>query len=157
MAYKAIPTNYGGFEMRSRTEARFAQACDTVGIRWDYEPLSFAGRDSSYTPDFKLWVEGSKDSVTVYAEVKPTTELAREWLSNPARMQCVWRNAVKDDDKTAMLLAFYLDDSDRWSYWRKSNNDATTRIYSVSVISERVYALMRLPSPYSTPYSSGRY
>lgn len=72
MSIQPIETFYNGIMFRSRLEARWAVAFDTLGIRWQYEPERFAmgGVDKTYLPDFflpqtKTWVEvkGSLDMV----------------------------------------------------------------------------------------------
>lgn len=60
-AIKAIPTTYNGVRFRSRLEAKWAAFMDTVGWRWDYEPIDLNG----YIPDFILT---RRD---IIAEVKP--------------------------------------------------------------------------------------
>jgi|GEM_PF-2908496 len=57
-----IPTLYQGQQFRSRLEARWASFFDTLGWRWEYEPLDLAG----YIPDFVL-----KFEKPMLVEVKP--------------------------------------------------------------------------------------
>lgn len=59
---KAIPTNYGGRQYRSRLEARWAAFFDLLGWKTEYEPLDFNG----WIPDFVI-----TEAETVYVEVKP--------------------------------------------------------------------------------------
>jgi len=51
---EAIPTPYGGYVFRSRSEARWAVFFDTLGIEYEYEPRSFdLGPPCGwYLPDF---------------------------------------------------------------------------------------------------------
>lgn len=65
---RAIPTEYGGCNFRSRLEARWAAFFDIVGWSWDYEPIDFNG----WCPDFSL--QGHHG--LIYVEVKPA-----EWLN----------------------------------------------------------------------------
>jgi endogenous inhibitor of DNA gyrase (YacG/DUF329 family) len=53
---------YNGFKFRSKGEARYAEWCDVVGIKWLYEPQVFNLSNCSYIPDFYLpklnkWIE----------------------------------------------------------------------------------------------------
>lgn len=61
-AIKAIPTQYGGVQFRSRLEAKWASMFDRAGWRWSYEPEDFDG----YIPDFALWFR-----TPILVEVKP--------------------------------------------------------------------------------------
>jgi len=69
---KARPTVYRGIAMRSRLEAHFAAALDSVADRdeWSYEPRAYADATGQYLPDFELC-----DS-RFFIEVKPTREHA---------------------------------------------------------------------------------
>lgn len=58
-----IPTEYKGYLLRSRLEAKWAHFFDLLGWRWVYEPTDFDG----WIPDFALL--GAKQ--TTYVEVKP--------------------------------------------------------------------------------------
>lgn len=63
----AIPTNYRGYSMRSRLEARWAVFLDALRVRWIYEHQGFdLGSLGWYLPDFYLpeW--------RIYLEIKPT-------------------------------------------------------------------------------------
>lgn len=62
---KAIPTNYGGVNFRSRLEAKWAAFFDIIGVHWEYEPFDLEG----WAPDFLL----RKDGYSAVAEVKPVT------------------------------------------------------------------------------------
>lgn len=62
---KSIETYYKGYLCRSRTEARWMVAFDTVDIQYEYEPEGFdLGKIGKYLPDFYL------PQVDMYAEVK---------------------------------------------------------------------------------------
>jgi len=64
---KAIETNYKGYRMRSRLEARWATFFDALGVPWRYEVEGYEKRFEGekvirYLPDFylpesKTWVE----------------------------------------------------------------------------------------------------
>lgn len=72
--YKAIPTEYNGYEFRSRLEARWAVFFDAAGIRYEYEAEGFESPYGSkenpirYLPDF--WFP----DFDVHGEVKPCDE-----------------------------------------------------------------------------------
>lgn len=52
---KAIETRYGGYNFRSRTEARWAVFFKTMGIQFTYEPEGLILPDGTwYLPDFYL-------------------------------------------------------------------------------------------------------
>ena len=66
MKIQAIETKYKGYRFRSRLEARWAVAFDTLGVEWRYEPEGFQLPSGKwYLPDFrvttksgnKAWVE----------------------------------------------------------------------------------------------------
>ena len=62
---KSIETYYKGYLCRSRTEARWMVAFDTVDIQYEYEPEGFDLHNvGKYLPDFYL------PQVDMYAEVK---------------------------------------------------------------------------------------
>lgn len=63
----AIETQYMGYRMRSRLEARWGVFFDYLGIEWEYEKEGFdLGDDGYYLPDFWLPVQH------VWVEIKPT-------------------------------------------------------------------------------------
>lgn len=73
LSFRAITTQYKGYNFRSRLEARWAVFFDHLGIRWEYEPEGFElGNGLRYLPDFwlpdtGLWVEvkpGAPDAPT---------------------------------------------------------------------------------------------
>jgi hypothetical protein len=64
---KAIATQYAGYRMRSRLEARWAVFFDRLGIRWEYEPEGYWLSGRPYLPDFKLMLPGDR---IVFVEVK---------------------------------------------------------------------------------------
>lgn len=52
---EAIRTKYNGVIFRSRLEAQWAVFWDELGVKWEYEPLTFKFPDGKqYTPDF--WI-----------------------------------------------------------------------------------------------------
>lgn len=100
----ARPTTYKGIQMRSRLEARFAQALDEASATWAYEPQAFADETGQYLPDFQ--VTGIVGAPAIYIEVKPTQEAAeaawpqllRIWSSDPAaELWTVWTEDLPDD------------------------------------------------------------
>ena len=60
---RAIPTVFCGTRLKSRLEASLAFLLAVLGMRWEYEPISFTfDNGQSYLPDFlvrarRLWVE----------------------------------------------------------------------------------------------------
>lgn len=66
-----IETRYRSYRFRSRLEARWAVAFDSMGVTWSYEPEGFvlpSGRP--YLPDFRLVIVG----MPFWVEVKPKGE-----------------------------------------------------------------------------------
>lgn len=62
MKIQPLPTPYGGFVFRSRTEARWAVFLDELGVKWDYEREAYDCSGQNYLPDFWLphlsaWLE----------------------------------------------------------------------------------------------------
>lgn len=51
---KAVRTIYGGVEYDSGLEAKYAEAFDALGIRFDVKPKRFNGNGFQYRPDFYL-------------------------------------------------------------------------------------------------------
>lgn len=63
---KAIETRYKGYRFRSRLEARWAVAFDSLGIKWEYELEGYDLDEAGwYLPDFWL------PEAFCWAEVKP--------------------------------------------------------------------------------------
>ena len=60
---RGIPTNFQGIRFRSRLEATWARFFDSLGWKWEYEPVDFNG----WIPDFGLYGKNQK----IYVEVKP--------------------------------------------------------------------------------------
>ena len=57
MAYERKQIRYNGASFKSKLEAHVAEAFDKLGLRWEYEPVTFCGsayRSAQYTPDFYL-------------------------------------------------------------------------------------------------------
>lgn len=59
---RSIPTEYRGITFRSKLEADWARAFDTIGLEWQYEPVGKYFGDVFYLVDFFLpksrqWVE----------------------------------------------------------------------------------------------------
>jgi hypothetical protein len=63
---RAIETEYRGYKMRSRLEARWATFFDALDIPWEYEPEGYEDGATRYLPDF--WMP----TLGCFAEVKPT-------------------------------------------------------------------------------------
>lgn len=54
--------NYSGINFRSKGEIKYAEWCDVIGLKWEYEPSIFKLSTSKYIPDFYLpdidkWIE----------------------------------------------------------------------------------------------------
>lgn len=58
---------YGGYEMRSHSETRWAAIMDVMGVSWVYEPRTVITRHGGYMPDFFL------PAVGAFVEVKGPT------------------------------------------------------------------------------------
>lgn len=57
MAYERKQIRYNGTGFKSKLEAHVAEAFGNLGLRWEYEPVTFCGsayRAAQYTPDFYL-------------------------------------------------------------------------------------------------------
>lgn len=66
---KAIETEYKGYLMRSRLEARWAVFLDALGIEWLYEDEGYVLKNGEwYLPDFYL---PTFDNCGTFVEVKP--------------------------------------------------------------------------------------
>ena len=50
----AIPTVYGGVQLKSRMESKVALLLDKLGWSWEYEPFSVMLDGINYTPDFYI-------------------------------------------------------------------------------------------------------
>jgi len=72
---KAIETEYKGHAFRSRLEARWATALDSLGIEYWYEPEGYDLDGVWYLPDFWL----PKLQGGIYAEVKPGSPTDAEY------------------------------------------------------------------------------
>ncbi len=58
---------YGGYEMRSHSETRWAAMMDAMSVSWIYEPRTVVTRHGGYMPDFFL------PAVGAFVEVKGPT------------------------------------------------------------------------------------
>ena len=77
---EATPTRYKGVRFRSRLEAQWAVFWDELGVKWEYEPLTFLLSDGKqYTPDF--WIV----DLALWVEIKPNAQIAHE---EDARGKC---------------------------------------------------------------------
>lgn len=98
----ARPTTYNGIEMRSRTEAGFAQWLDNVGANWWYEPQAFGSSGGQWLPDFvvdKVVPAFHYDEYywRAYVEVKGTLDMVDEHICR--RMQSA------ADERRLLLIA----------------------------------------------------
>jgi len=67
MEHSAIPTKYRGIQFRSRLEAKWACVFDSLGWKWEYEPIDLNG----WIPDFIIEIKHLHKQVL--AEIKPIT------------------------------------------------------------------------------------
>lgn len=65
----SIPTEYNGQLFRSKLEASWAIAFDTLGVRWEYEPRGHYFGRQFYLPDF--WLPASRQYLEVKGDFKP--------------------------------------------------------------------------------------
>jgi hypothetical protein len=69
---QAIETQYRGYRMRSRLEARWAVFFDSLGIQWRYESEGFNVNGRPYLPDFFLsYGPGGQPGWGFWVEIKP--------------------------------------------------------------------------------------
>lgn len=71
---------YNGTKFRSKGEVKYAEWCDVIGLRWEYEPSIFKLSDCCYIPDFYLldynkWVE-------IKSDVNDKEYKTREFMTN---------------------------------------------------------------------------
>jgi hypothetical protein len=78
-SHNAIETVYSGYRFRSRLEARWAVAFDSIGHSWWYEHEGFELPSGRYLPDFYL------PGLQAWAEVKPV-DLTKEELVKCAEL-----------------------------------------------------------------------
>ncbi len=97
----ARPTIYNGVQMRSRLEAAWAEQFDTLGIRWEYEPVCVATKKGQYLPDFRLELP-HQTADPIYFEVKGSYWRDPQWWGagtdeDPSRMSEEWDDAVRTE------------------------------------------------------------
>jgi hypothetical protein len=82
---EATPTKYKGVRFRSRLEAQWAVFWDELGVKWEYEPLTFKFLDGKqYTPDF--WIV----DLALWVEIKPNAKIAREEEAKSKCSRLAW-------------------------------------------------------------------
>jgi hypothetical protein len=103
------PFTFHGVEYRSKLEASWAALFETLGLFYEYEPVTFVRPDGQrYTPDFRL---GLPDGRCDWYEVKPglgfsmRAEKERWWLCELSRRPDVRRAAILPGAATATLKA----------------------------------------------------
>ncbi len=74
----AIPTTYRHVRFRSRLEARWAAFFDLIELRWEYEPIDYAG----WIPDFRVH---PREGRPVLVEIKPIIAPARDVIEKMER------------------------------------------------------------------------
>jgi hypothetical protein len=107
----ARPTIYNGIPMRSRLEARVAAYLDALGLRWQYEPSAYGGRDGQYLPDFVITPTSSADEPPVFLEVKGPQPTPDEEQTLLRRMM-----VIRSSEANA-TLAFMSADMLEAGYW----------------------------------------
>lgn len=87
---------YRGIQMRSRLEAEYAAELDRciptpslTMVRWDYEPMCFAGVGGQYLPDFRVDFRSTHGPHRVYIEVKPIVD---DPVPLMRRMEIIWES-----------------------------------------------------------------
>ena len=120
---EARRTRYNGVTFRSKLEAQWAVFWDELGVKWQYEPLTFKLPDGKqYTPDF--WIV----DLALWVEIKPNAKIAHE---EEAELKC-----LQLAGKTGDLV--YLDQggfawpiSEDWHYSKSVVPQEAAEIYSV--------------------------
>ena len=110
---KAIPTQYGGVNFRSRLEARWASFFDQCGFQWEYEPFDLDG----WIPDFHI--SGKTGSLLV--EVKPidkfdcavATKIETAACSNYEILLVGFKINLDPDDADFLQIGWFGEDT-RW-------------------------------------------
>lgn len=85
MSIAPIETRYKGYRFRSRLEARWAVAFDTMGWKWRYEAEGYDIDGTRYLPDFFV------DSLNTIVEIKPLIDPPRVYMAG-AMPHTGWRN-----------------------------------------------------------------
>lgn len=106
-----IETLFRGYRFRSRTEARWAVAFDTLGWHWTYETEGYRGPAGLYLPDFAI---ETSDGEKCWWEIKP----ARRERSTRQLVDLRWVELVRGTDR-ALVVAFGLPapGEARWDVW----------------------------------------
>lgn len=123
---RALPTEYEGYQFRSRTEARWAVFFDRADIKWDYEREGFEFGGERYLPDF--WLPDLERWLEVKG-VAPTQDEQRkaQWLADGTGFdvllafgepRCPTGSYGRDDD-SMWILGTDLWDSAYW--WCQCN------------------------------------
>lgn len=78
--FKARPTIYKGFQMRSRLEAGFAGWLDRMHLKWEYEPYAVGDEHGQYLPDFLVQnvFEMDGETAPAHIEIKPSLDVV-DW------------------------------------------------------------------------------
>lgn len=87
---KPIETTYKGYRFRSRLEARWAVAFDSLGWDWQYEVEGYELRGGRYLPDFSIRLA---DGTKRWWEIKPERERARR-TSTRSVIELRWLDLV---------------------------------------------------------------
>ena len=89
---RPIETAYGGFQFRSRLEARWAVFFDALDLKYLYEPQGFEVDGRRYLPDFCLLL-----GPMLWAEVKPAYDADPDGVKR-------WRSFVEARGEHGVLL-----------------------------------------------------
>ena len=131
---KPIETEYKGYRFRSRLEARWAIALDTMGLKWHYEHEGFAIDGLGwYLPDF--WLPDLK----CWAEVKPGAFTKEEF----AKAAALPGGCLLLDGMPETRRGYYYTGIDGASYadYLKGNNFGRV-LLSTSAIKHRLWFLL---------------
>jgi len=110
---QAIETEYHGYRMRSRLEARWAAFFDRCQWSWHYEPLEHG----TWIPDFAIGWEPTFCEVKPFFRDEDWTDMIRQIdaaLTPPYRVVCLGAGPRwQTDDSDIFALGWLLE---RWDY-----------------------------------------
>jgi len=146
---RPIDTTYKGYRFRSRLEARWAVALDTLGVEWEYEKEGYdLGVDGWYLPDF--WISAvpeiaddaddppfySLPPANIWAEVKPRVGPGQNGridpLKKPKRLSYLTRTpvlilaGVPIPDLGYPILSYQYGELECYRYFRLSKKAASS-------------------------------
>ena len=120
---KARETRYNRVNFRSRLEAQWAVFWDELGVKWEYEPLTFKFSDGKqYIPDF--WIV----DLALWVEIKPNAKIAHE---EKAELKCFQLAGETRDLVYLDQGGFAWPISEAWQYSKSLVPQEAAEIYSV--------------------------